>query len=109
MVHGVALGEIEERVMLQQRILEVVALRRVDFDVGRDSPAAVNGAATVSKLYFAIAVSVAVFFSVAIVIVVVERYTGVVALNQATAWRVVLCRGQRQAGVLGQGIDGLHQ
>src|SRR5579864_3778161 len=109
MVHGVALGEIEERVMLQQRILEVVALWSRDFEVGCDSSAAVYGAPAVSKLYFAIAVSVAVFFSVAIVIIIIERYAGVVALNQATAWRVVLCRGQRQAGVLGQGIDGLHQ
>ena len=43
----VVLGKIEEGVVLQQRILKVVALYRRDLDVGCDPAAAVNGAAAV--------------------------------------------------------------
>ena len=102
------LGEIEECVVLQQRILEVVALDRGDLHVGSDAAAAVYRAAAIGEFHFAIGV-VLVLFALAVVVIVVERDVGVIALNQTSARRVVLRRGQRQAGVLGERIDGLHQ
>ena len=44
-----------------------------------------------------------------IVVVVVERDVGVVALNETSGRRVVVIRGQREAGVFAQVVDGLHQ
>ena len=104
----IALGKVEERIVLQQRVLEVVALDRGDLDVGSDSAAAVNGASAVSQFYFAIGV-VFVVLALAVEVIVVERNVGVVTLNQASARRVVLGRGQRQTGVLRQRINRLHQ
>ena len=44
-----------------------------------------------------------------VVVVVVQRDAGVVALDQAARRRVVVVGGQRQAGILAQVVDGLHQ
>ena len=50
-----------------------------------------------------------IFLTLAVVVIVVEREVGVIALDQASAGRVVLGCRQRQASVFGQRIDGLHQ
>ena len=44
-----------------------------------------------------------------VVVVVVERNARVVALDEAARGRVVVIGGQRQAGVLAEVVDGLHQ
>ncbi len=44
-----------------------------------------------------------------VVVVVVERNACVVALDEAARGRVVVIGGQRQAGILAQVVDGLHQ
>ena len=44
-----------------------------------------------------------------IVVVVVERDAGVVALDEPARGRVVVIGGQRQAGVFAEVVDGLHQ
>ena len=46
---------------------------------------------------------------IVVVVVVVERHAAVVALNEPAAGRVVVIGGQREAGVVGERIDGLHQ
>src|SRR5580658_7319187 len=106
--HHVALGEVEERIMLQQRVLEVIALDRGNGHVRSNAAAAVNCAAAVSEFHFTVGV-VGIVDAVAVVIIVVERNVAVVALNQASAGRVVARRGQRQSSVFGQWIYGLHQ
>ena len=50
-----------------------------------------------------------IVLAVTVVVIVVEREIGVIALNQASARRVVLGSGECKAGVLRQRIDGLHQ
>ena len=102
------LGKIEEGIVLQQGILKVVALYRGDFNVGRDSAAAVNRAATVGEFYFTTGV-VFVFLALTVEVIVVERNVGVVTLNQAHAGRVILRRGQGQTGILRKRIDSLNQ
>ena len=107
MTHHVALGEVEEGIVLQQRVLKVIALDRIDLYIGTNAAAAVNRASAVGEFHFAIRVVAGV--GLAIVIVVVERDVAVVALDQPSAGRVVVSRGQRQAGVLRQRIYRLNQ
>src|SRR5271165_1812180 len=104
----VALGEVEEGVVLQERVLEVIRLDGRDADVGGDASAAVDGASAVSEFHFAVG-RVGTLGAVAVVVIVVERDVRVVALNQTSAGRVVVRRGQGQAGIFRQRIDGLHQ
>ena len=47
-------GEVEESVTIQQHILEVVILWRIDPVVGRDAAAAIHGAARIGQLDFAV-------------------------------------------------------
>src|SRR6185437_13878056 len=84
MVRYVMLGEVEKRVMLQQGILEAVALLGVKLHIRRDAAATVNRAAAVGELHFFIGVVVDVL---AIEIIVIQRDVAVVALNQASAGR----------------------
>src|SRR5262249_45337070 len=87
-----------------------------------DSSAAIHGAAAVGQLDLfrsggvvfrgggvVRGVAVGVIPALACVVIVVEGNASVIALDQAPAGRVVLGRGQRQAGILGKRIDGLHQ
>src|SRR5664280_1855340 len=106
-VDDVVLGEIEERVFLQQSVLELIGFHRRYLHVGSDTAAAVHGAATVGHLDFVVGV-IGVVVAI-VVVVVVKRDAAVVALDQAAAWGVVLRRSQRQSGVLRQRIHGLHQ
>src|SRR5436853_1339497 len=97
MASRVALGEVEEGVMLQESILEAIGLLGRDLDIRSNSAAAVYRTPTVSQFDFAVD---AIFFAVAIVIIVVKRNPGVVALDKASAGRVVLGGCQREAGIL---------
>ncbi len=100
------LGEIEERVMLQQLILNGNGFRRVDLVVGGDPASAEHRATGVGGLDLA---ALRILRLVVVVVVVVKRNTVVIALDQPAAGRVVVIRRQRQAGVLRQGVNGLHQ
>src|SRR4051794_40467617 len=106
MSRGVVLREVEERVMLQESVLKVIALDGIDLHVGHDTAAAVNGAAAVSQLYFFI---YGVVFLVALEVVIVKRNIAIVALNETSAWGVIFGGRQRQAGVVRQWIHSLHQ
>ena len=44
-----------------------------------------------------------------VVIVIVERNAGVLALDEAPAGRIVLSCGKRQPGIFGKRINGLDQ
>src|SRR5262245_26165819 len=101
-------SEVEERCFVDQIVLEAIVLGRIDFFVGCDSTATVNGAPGVSHLDFAVAGPWRSRAGV-IVVVVVERNAGVVALDEAAGWRVVVIRGQRESRVFAQVIDGLNQ
>src|ERR1700674_1035912 len=73
--------------------------------VGSNSPAAIDGAAAVSEFHFFVTGGA----RSAIVIVIVDGHAGVVALDEPAAGRVIPGRGERQAGAVRQGKDGLHQ
>src|SRR5271157_1738586 len=107
-IDDVVLGEVEERVFLQHRVLKLIGLDAGNLGVGRDAAAAVHGPPAVGHLDFVVG-SAGVSVIAVVVIVVVERDIAVIALNQAAAGSVVLGRGQRQAGVIRKRIDGLHQ
>src|SRR5437588_12025859 len=97
-VDHVALGEVEECIMLQQSVLEVIALHRRNVHVRSNATAAIHGTSAISEFYFAIG-GIGALSRVAIVVVVVERNVAVIALDQASAWGVVMCGGQCQAGI----------
>src|SRR5579863_5165403 len=103
----IALREIEKCVVLQQRVLKVIALQRRDHHIGRDAAAAIDGASAIGE--FHLAVGVAAGFGVAVVVVIVKRNVAIVALDQATTRRVVVSRGEGEAGILRQRINGLNQ
>src|SRR6266566_3371270 len=105
-IHNVALGEIEEDVMLKQRILETVAFNRRNLDVRTNAATTINRATAVRELDL---VRVVVLFRLAVEIVVVERDIRIIALNQTSAGRVVFGGGQSQACVLRKRIDRLHE
>src|SRR5690349_24780432 len=102
----VVLGEIEKGVVQQQSVLKGVVLGRGNLHVGSDAVAAVNRASTVGVFDLAAGGFAAV---VALKVIVVERNSAVVALNEASAWGVVLGRGQSQPGILREREYGLHQ
>src|SRR5215469_5806342 len=54
MRHDIALGKVEERVVLEQRVLEVICLDRRDRHIGSDSSAAINGTSAVRQLHLAV-------------------------------------------------------
>ena len=92
-IQQVVLGEVEERVVLQQIILEAVWFRTRDLHVRSDATTAINSAATIRELYFLS--HGRRLLIVMVVIVVVERDAIVVTLDQPPTRRVVLGRGQR--------------
>src|ERR1035437_3808922 len=106
-VDDVVLGEIEERIFFQQRVLELIGFHRRDLHVGSDTATTVHGAATVGHFDFVVGV-IGIVVAV-VVVVVVKRDAAVIALDQAAARGVVLRRSQRQSGVFRQGIHSLHQ
>src|SRR2546430_9722168 len=99
-IDHVVLGEVEERIVLQERILEMRALDGVDLDVGGDAAAAVHGAAAVGQFDFAVRGSLAVIVG-AIEIIVVQRDVGIVALNQASTGSVVMGGLERESRIFG--------
>src|SRR5277367_3957849 len=106
MSYHVMLCKIEESVMLQERILEVIALGGLDFYIGRDAAAAVNRAAAVGELHFFVR-NVVLFGTLEVI--VIKRDVGIVALNETSAGRVVVGGGESQSGIFGQRINRLHQ
>ena len=100
------LGKIEQSVVLQQRVLKFVGLVGRQLHVGSDAAPAIHGASAIGELHFVIGV---ILFALAVVVVVVEREVGVIALDQASAGGVVLGGGQGQAGIFGERVYGLHQ
>src|SRR5581483_11693462 len=107
MVVHIGAGEVEERILLQQRVFHAIGLERRNLDIGRDAAPAVDGAAAVGQLDFLIIGRG--LFAFAVVIIIVERNTGVFTLNQASTGRVVLGGGQGQGGIFRKRIDGLNQ
>ena len=90
-IEQVVLSEVEEGVVLQEFVLEAVWLGLRELHVGRDATAAVDRASAVGELdFFA---DVGVRLVVVVVVVVVERDAVVIALDEASAGRVVLGRG----------------
>ena len=98
----------EEYILLKQKLLEVIGLGRIDLLIGRDAAAAVDRAAGVSELDFGVG-GVGRQCAGMVVVVVVERDAGVVALDEPARRRVVVIGGQRQAGVLAQVVDRLNE
>ena len=105
----VVLGEVEESILLQQAILELVALDGGQLDVGGDPASAVDRAPAVGQLNIVVLGRVVRAAAVPCVIVVIERNAVIVALDQAAAGGVILGGGQGQAGVFRQRVDRLHQ
>ena len=92
--------------MLQQRVLEVIALHRGYDLVRSDAAATIDRAPTVGKLHFLVG---AVRIDVAVVVVVVERHVGIITLDQASARGVVPGCRERQSGVFRERIYRLHK
>src|SRR5919108_652614 len=86
----VTFGKVEERIVLQEFVLEAVGLLGRDLNVGSNPAAAIHSAAAIGEFNFAVD---AVLFGVTVVVVVVERHAGVVALDKAPARGVVLGGG----------------
>src|ERR1700678_2380709 len=97
--------EIEELVLGQQIRLKFVVLRRLVLFVGRDATAAVHGSAAIGALDVLHIFGLCAFA----VVIIQERYVGVVALDQTAAGRIVMSCGERQSGVVIQRINGLDQ
>src|SRR5947209_5548666 len=100
-IHDVALGEIEEDVMLEQRVLEAVALNRRNLDVRTNAAAAINRASAVRELDL---VRVVVLFRLAVEIVVIGRNIRIIALNQTSAGRVIFRSEERRVGKEGRSL-----
>jgi len=75
--------EVEEDILIEQRVLEVAALGLSIFSSGVIAAAAVNGPARVSQLDLALVESVGCARRGCSKVVVVKRYAVVVALNSA--------------------------
>src|SRR5208282_4072762 len=97
-----------EDILGQENFLEVVGFGRVDLLVRRNAAAAVDRPPGVGQLDLLVGL-VRRQRSGVVVVVVVKRDALVVALDQTARRRVVVIGGQRQAGVLAEVIDGLHQ
>ena len=83
-------------------------MRGFDLLIGSDAAAAVDRAARISQLDFLVG-GVRGQRAGMVVVVIVERDAGVVALDEAAGRRVVVIGGERQAGVFAQVVDSLHQ
>src|ERR1051326_1856434 len=106
---AVMLGEIEEGILRQQLILEAVALGRLIFQIGRHAAAAIDGSTAVSQLHFVVVIACRIVLGFAVVVVVIQRNSAVVALDEPAAGSVVLGSGQGEAGVVGKLKYSLHQ
>src|ERR1700683_5390047 len=95
--------EVEELVLGQQVGLELVVLRRFVFLIGRDAAAAIHRSAAVGALD----VLQVLLLGALAVVVIEERDVGVVTLDQAAAWGVVVSGGQCEAGIILERINGL--
>src|ERR1700710_1570419 len=95
------LAEVEERVVLQQRILKAIRLQIIDSLIRRDSSAAVHGTTRIRQLHLEVALVLGLRRRIAYIVVVVQRDVVVVALNQPSRWRVIVIGGQGKARVLG--------
>ena len=93
-------SEVEEDVLVEQLVLEVVALGALDFFVGSNAAAAVDRAARVGELDFEIGRIVGLGAGV-VVVVVVKRDAFIVALDEPARGRVVVIGGQRQPRIVG--------
>ena len=93
----IVLCEIEERIMLQHRVLKVIALDGINLDVWSNSATTINRATAVRQLHFLVR---GVIDSVAVEVVVIQRHITVVALNQPPTWCVVLGRRQCQTRIV---------
>src|SRR5262245_48684825 len=96
MVYHVALGKIEESVMLEKRILKPRALNRLNHDVRSDAATAINRPAAIGELYFTASGLVVI---VAVKVVVIERDVGIIPLDQPATRGVILGGGQSQSCV----------
>src|SRR5579864_5099018 len=85
----------------------MIALDGRNVYVRSNAPAAINGPSAISQLHLAVRRVVLGF--AAIVVIVVERDVAIVALDKASARSVVVSGGERQSGVFGQRVHGLHQ
>ena len=103
-VTEVVLGEIEERVFARQVGLKAIKLG-YELLIGRDTAAAIHGAAAVGHLDV-LRISRGRVFAV---IVIEERNIAVIALDQPAAGRVIFRRGQSQPRVFRERINGLDQ
>ncbi len=99
------LGVVGERKLRQQIRFERVEFLGRELLVGRDPTAAIHRASAVGHLH----VGRIPRRGVVPVVVIEERNVAVVALDQPPAGRVVLGRGQRQAGILDDRINRLDQ
>src|SRR5260370_22090504 len=104
--NGVAFGKVKQRVVLQQRVLELIGLEGRELHVGSDAATAIHGASPVGELHFVVGV---ILLALPVVVVIVEREVRVIALDETSAGGVVLGGGKCEAGMFGQWIDGLHQ
>src|SRR5947207_3056369 len=103
---NVVLSKIEEGIMLQQSVLKMIALDRVNLYIGCNSAATVNRAATIGQLDFFVG---GIANAVAVEVVVIERDVAVITLNQPTAGGVIFRRRQGQTGVVRERINRLNQ
>lgn len=104
----IVLAEVEEGVVLEERVLEVIGLDVVDLLVGGDAAAAVYGASGVGEFDFEVGLILG-FAAFADVVVVVEGDVVVRALDESPRGGVVVVGGEGEAGVLGDLEDGLDE
>src|ERR1700685_4303082 len=97
--------EIEELVLRQNVGLELIVFGRFIFLIGRDATAAIHRSAAVGALHVLEVLLLGAFS----VVVIEERYVGVVALDQTPARGVIMSGGQGQAGIVLERINGLNQ
>src|ERR1019366_4868442 len=106
---GFVLAEVVAREVEERRLYVKLGLQTIDFGlgvffVGGDPAAAIDSAAAIGHLHV-----LHVLRLVLVIVVIEERLVAVIALDQAAAGRVEMRRSERQAGVFGKRIDGLHQ
>src|SRR5579862_280713 len=99
-------GEIEERIFLQQRVFKARGFDGRNLYIRSDASAPKYRASAVCEPHLFVG---RILFLIAIVIVIIQRDAGIIALDQASAGGVVLGSGQCQSGILGKRVDGLDK
>ena len=94
-------AKLNMRIFPDQLDLELVVLRRHVLLIRRDAAAAVYRAAAVGHLH----VLRVLLIQVGVIVIIQERDVRIIALDQPAAGRIVMRRGQRQAGVLAQRVN----